>query len=163
MLTRTSGLTLSLSLLAAVALALTATDAAAANLHFVGRPTADLDGTTLVVSGKVAGLGNQDITVTVEVDGEVVVFCINPGGNEPPGQNKEPFTAVESQTFVSSAKNGQFTFSIDVDLAEAIQAAVDAHECPNENWEKEAGDVTLDSATVTVQQGGRTITRTINL
>lgn len=62
-----------------------------------------------------------------------------------------------------SAKNGQFTFSIDVDLAEAIQAAVDAHECPNENWEKEAGDVTLDSATVTVQQGGRTITRTINL
>ena len=161
MLSRTSSLTVCLSLLAVLAFA--ATDATAANLHFVGRPTATADGDTVVVSGKVAGLGNEDITVTVEVDGEVVVFCINPGGNEPPGQNKEPFTAVESQTFTPSAANGQFTFDIVVDLADAIQAALDAHECPNPNWEKEAGDVTLDSATVTVTQGGRTISRTIDL
>ena len=161
MLSKTSALTLCLSVLAVVAL--TAPEAKAANLHFVGRPTATVDADTVVVSGKVAGLGNEDITVTIEVDGEVVVFCINPGGNEPPGQNKEPFTAVESQTFVPSAKNGQFTFQIVVDLAEAIQAAVDAHECPNPNWEKEAGDVTLDSATVTVTQGNQTVTRTINL
>ena len=161
MLNRTSGLTLCLSLLGVIAL--TAADAKAANLHFVGRPTATVDGDNVVVSGKVAGLGNQDITVTVEVNGEVVVFCINPGGNEPPGQNKEPFTAVESQTFVPSADNGQFTFQIVVDIAAAVQAAVDAHECPNPNWEKEAGDVTLDSATVTVEQGNRTISRTIDL
>ena len=161
MLTRNSGLTLCLSLLALVALS--AADARAANLHFVGRPTATTDADTVVVTGKVAGLGNEDITVTVEVDGEVVVLCINPGGNEPPGQNKEPFTAVESQTFVPSAANGQFTFQIVVDIAAAVQAAVDAHECPNPNWEKEAGDVTLDSATVTVTQGRRTISRTIDL
>ena len=161
MLSKISGLTLCLSLLAVVAL--TAADARAANLHFVGRPTATADGDTVVVSGKVAGLGNEDITVTVEVDGEVVVFCINPGRNDPPGQNKEPFTAVESQTFVPSEDNGQFTFTIVVDLAAAIQAAVDAHECPNPNWEKEAGDVTLDSATVTVEQGDRSVSRTIDL
>lgn len=158
MLTRTS---LCVSLLAL--LVLSAADAMAANLHFVGRPTAAADGETVVVTGKVAGLGNEDITVTVEVDGEVVVFSINPGGNEPPGQNKEPFSAVESQTFVPSDDNGHFTFTIVVDLSEAIQAAVDAHEVPNPNWEKEAGPVTLDSATVTVTQGDQTISRTINL
>ena len=153
----------SLYLCALAVLALSAADAMAQNLHFVGRPTASVEGDTVVVRGKVAGLGNEDITVTVEVDGEVVVLCINPGGNEPPGQNKEPFTAVESQTVTPSAKNGQFTFQIVVDLAEAIQAAVDAHECPNPNWEKQAGDVTLDSATVTVEQGDQSVSRTIDL
>ena len=158
MLTRTS---LCVSLLAL--LVLSAADAMAANLHFVGRPTAAADGETVVVTGKVAGLGNEDITVTVEVDGEVAVFCVSPGGNRAPGQNKEPFTAVDFQTFTPSAKNGQFTFTIEVDLADAIQAAVDAHECPNRNWDKEAGDVTLDSATVTVEQGDQVISRTIPL
>jgi len=157
----TKRLALCLSVLALAALS--APQAMAANLHFVGRPTADMEGNTVVISGKVAGLGNENITVTIEIDGEVVVLCINPGGNEPPGQNKEPFTAVDSRTFVPSAKNGQFTFEIPVDVSDAIQDAVDAHECPNPNWEKQAGDVTFDSATVTVQQGGQTITRTINL
>ena len=162
MLTKTTRFALSLSLVAVIALSATAV--LAASLHFVGSPKASLEGgDTLVVTGKVAGLGNQDITVTVEVDGEVVVYCISPSGNRAPGQNKEPFTAVDSQTFVPSAKNGQFTFTIDVDLSEAIQDAVDAHECPNRNWTKQAGPITLDSAKVTVQQGGQTITRTIDL
>ena len=152
-----------LCLSAVAALALTATTALAASLHFVGSPKASVQGETVVVTGKVAGLGNEDITVTVEVDGEVVVYCISPGGNRAPGQNKEPFTAVDSQTFVPSAKNGQFTFRIEVDLEEAIQDAVDAHECPNKNWTKEAGPIDLESATVTVEQGGQTISRTIEL
>ena len=161
MLTKASRLALCLSLLAA--LTLSANPAFAASLHFVGSPKAAVVDDAVVVTGKVAGLGNEDITVTIEVDGEVTVFCISPGGNKAPGQNKEPFTAVDSRTFVPSAKNGQFTFRIEVDLAEAIQDAVDAHECPNGNWTKEAGPIDLESATVTVEQGGQTITREIAL
>lgn len=159
--TKTTRLASSLFLLAAVTLI--AARVLAASLHFVGSPKASVEGDAVVVSGKVAGLGNEDITVTVEVDGEVVVFCISPGGNRAPGQNKAPFTAVDSRTFVPSAKNGQFTFTIVVDLAEAIEDAVGQHDCPNRNWTKEAGDITVDSAKVTVEQGGQTITRTINL
>jgi hypothetical protein len=161
MLTKASRLAVCLSLLAA--LTLSTTPAFAASLHFVGSPKAAVVDDAVVVTGKVAGLGNEDITVTIEVDGEVTVFCISPGGNKAPGQNKEPFTAVDSRTFVPSAKNGQFTFTIAVDLSEAIEEAVAQHDCPNRNWTKEIGDIELDSATVTVEQGGQTISRTIRL
>jgi hypothetical protein len=153
--------TLCLGVLAAVTLS--ATNALAGSLHFVGSPKAAVVGDAVVVSGKVAGLGNGDITVTVEVDGEVTVLCVSPGGNVAPGQNKEPFTAVDSRTFVPSAKNGQFTFTIAVDVADAIAEAVAQHECANRNWTKEVDDISFDSATVTVEQGGQTISRTLGL
>ena len=161
MLKKAAYVTLCLGVLAAVTLS--ATNALAGSLHFVGSPKAAVVGDAVVVSGKVAGLGNGDITVTVEVDGEVTVLCVSPGGNVAPGQNKEPFTAVDSRTFVPSAKNGQFTFTIAVDVADAIAEAVAQHECANRNWTKEVDDISFDSATVTVEQGGQTISRTLGL
>lgn len=161
MLKKAAYVTLCLGVLAAVTLS--ATNALAGSLHFVGSPKAAVVGDAVVVSGKVAGLGNGDITVTVEVDGEVTVLCVSPGGNVAPGQNKEPFTAVDSRTFVPSAKNGQFTFTIAVDVADAIAEAVAQHECANRNWSKEVDDISFDSATVTVEQGGQTISRTLGL
>ena len=161
MLTKLSRASIGVSVLAF--LTLTATTALAASFHFVGSPKAAVVGDDVVVSGKVAGLGNGDITVTVEVDGSVTILCVSPGGNVAPGQNKEPFTAVDSRTFVPSAKNGQFTFTIDVNVADAIAEAVARHECPNGNWTKEVDDVSFDSVTVTVEQNGQVISRTIAL
>jgi hypothetical protein len=152
-----------LGLFVLAALTVTAGKALAASLHFVGSPKAAVVGDAVVVSGKVAGLGNGDITVTVEVEGEVTVLCVSPGGNVAPGQNKEPFTAVDSRTFVPSAKNGQFTFTIAVDVADAIAEAVAQHECANRNWTKEVDDVSFNSVTITVEQDGQTISRTLGL
>jgi hypothetical protein len=161
MLVKSSRAALCVTLLAA--LVLPATSAIAASLHFVGSPKASVVGDAVVVTGKVAGLGTGDITVTVEVNGEVTVLCVNAGGNVAPGQNKEPFSAIDSDTFVPSAKNGQFTFTIAVDLAAAVAEAVAQHECPNGNWTKEVDDVSIDSVQVTVQRGSQTISRTLQL
>jgi hypothetical protein len=76
----------------------------AASPHFVGTPTATRDGDTLTVSFKLAGLGNQDQTITLTAD----VSCVNPGNNEPQAENKGDVIAEG----VFSPKNGQVTGSL---------------------------------------------------
>ena len=62
----------------------------AGNPHFVGNPKIKEDGNTLTVSGKIAGLGNEDqIHVVVTATAE----CINPGNNHPQAANKETVSA----------------------------------------------------------------------
>jgi hypothetical protein len=72
--------------LATIALAAVALPVAfAGSPHFVGVPVISRSGDTLTVSGKVAGLGNEDqIHVAVTAD----VQCVNPGNNEPQAENK---------------------------------------------------------------------------
>ena len=68
-------------LLVSAAAAMTATSAlAVSNAHFVGSPTIERAGNTLITSGKVAGLGDVQ-TITVSVTGDA--YCINPGSNRP--------------------------------------------------------------------------------
>lgn len=138
---------------------------AAGNMHFIGSPSASFNSNTnvITVSGKVAGLGNGDITVTTEIDGEIIVLLINPGSSAPPGQNKQPLNETDEQVFTPSAKNGSFSFRINVSLDDAIQAAVDAVRLPNRNWVKEVGSVDINSVTLTITQGSQTLTRTFNL
>jgi hypothetical protein len=73
----------------------------AASPHFVGTPTATRDGDTLTVSFKLAGLGNQDQTITLTADAQ----CFNRGGNAPQAENKGAVLA----TGTFSPKNGQVT------------------------------------------------------
>jgi hypothetical protein len=77
-----------------------ATVAIGANAHFISGPTCSQTSTsTLVCSGKVAGLGNSAIFVVVNAP----AGCINNGENTPPGHLNfisGPFTTP----------NGQFTF-----------------------------------------------------
>ena len=58
--------------------------------HFVSNTVqATIDGNTLTVSGKEAGLGDEEqvhIVVTAEA------ACINPGNNHPKAANKESFS-----------------------------------------------------------------------
>jgi hypothetical protein len=64
--------------------ALVVPSALAGSPHFVGTPTVTRDGDTLTVTGKIAGLGNEDqVHVVLSAD----VQCVNPGNNEPQAEN----------------------------------------------------------------------------
>ncbi|CCK30067.1 hypothetical protein BN159_5688 [Streptomyces davaonensis JCM 4913] len=86
-------------------IAFLAPSASAVSPHFVGTPTATRSGDSLTVSGKEAGLGNQqsvDILVTA------TAACINPGGHGPNAANKQS-VAGEGQFPV---QNGKANFSV---------------------------------------------------
>jgi hypothetical protein len=83
----------------AVALAvLSAAPVLAASPHFVGTPTATRTGDTLTVNFKLAGLGNEDQTITLTADAQ----CFNRGGQAPKAENKGALLA----TGTFSPKNG---------------------------------------------------------
>jgi len=68
------------------ALAVTVTLTFAGNAHFVGTPSISISGTTVTVSGKVAGLGNiPQIHAVFTADAQ----CVNPGSNKPKAANKQ--------------------------------------------------------------------------
>jgi hypothetical protein len=93
-------------LAAALALTLAALPgiAQASSPHFVGTPTASRIGDTLTVSFKLAGLGNEDQTITLTAD----VSCVNPGSNEPKAENKGDVIATGTFT----PKNGNVVGSL---------------------------------------------------
>jgi hypothetical protein len=73
--------------------------------HFVKNIDVDRVGDTLVVSGKIAGLGNEEqVDVQVTADAS----CVNPGGNKPSADNKQSFSA-EGEFPV---QNGKALFSL---------------------------------------------------
>jgi hypothetical protein len=78
-------------LLAALAvLALSSQAVLAGSPHFVGAVTVTRDGNSLTVSGKEAGLGNEDqVHIVVTATAE----CINPGEHHPKAANKASVSA----------------------------------------------------------------------
>ena len=142
---------------AVLAVGLMATAALAANVHFVKGPTFTDNGTTLTTTGKLAGLGNEDLKITVAVTGIATdITCTNPGGNEAPGQNKPGVTADGSQTIdADEIKNG--SVNIRVTTAEPAQLTPKQAGCPNNRWTARIDDVRFTRATITVVQGGETV------
>jgi hypothetical protein len=103
------------SLTVAALLAISAiTLAAAISPHFVGTPSINESGNSLVVTFKAAGLGNVP-TANFTLTGTVNVFsrCYNKGGNKPQADNKQETIAVnDSEPFPVS--NGQTTGSFTI-------------------------------------------------
>lgn len=129
----------------------------AASVHFKGgNPTFTDQGTTLNTCFSLAGLGNQDVTITVEATGFATTTCTNQGGNVAPGQNKTPVSPTAQVTIPSTQiKNG----NLSVCLATTPPPAPSAREagCPNNNWSASINDVTFNTAKVIVMQGGKVV------
>ncbi len=130
------------------------TGAVAANVHYKQQqpPTFEALGEgAMKVCMSLAGLGNQDITVTVALAGEAEVLYWNPGSNLPPGQNQEPVTSVATVSVPrEEIKNGNVSLCVETPPVEVAPA-------PNPNWTVEIADVAYSYAIVTVVQKGKVV------
>jgi hypothetical protein len=131
------------------------TGAFAQNVHLKPpnkNPTFRDLGLALRATGALAGLGNEDILISLAAQANVTATCTNPSGaNQPPGQNPAPITVTGAQPIpASEIKNGNVDFS--VTTAEPSTPIPGAPDCPNPNWTEDIVDLAFTSATITVQQ-----------
>jgi hypothetical protein len=119
-----------------------------ANAHFIDGPTYTVQGTTLNATGSIAGLGNQDVTLTLTATGTASITAYNPGGKA----NKHFSSDVNvsaTQTY-TDVKNGKLDFSLTTP-----EQTADAN-LPNSKWTATI-TVQFSSATITCEQGGEVV------
>jgi hypothetical protein len=97
-------------------------------LHFVGFSSISYG--SLHASFTVAGYGNSEVSVTLQVEGNnLTAMCENRGGNQAPGQNPVNLNQMWT-TLLNTDKNGNADGSLTVDLLPSAKQAG----CPNGNW-----------------------------
>jgi hypothetical protein len=87
--------------------------AVAASVHFKPRgPVFRDNGTTLNATGTLAGLGNEDVTITLQAEGTASTVGYNQGGNAAPGQNVGISATATTTISASEIQNGQLFISL---------------------------------------------------
>src|SRR5215216_6475511 len=79
-------------------------------VHFLRGPVFTDEGTQLRATGTLAGLGGEDVNVTLTATGTGAVECTNPGGNVAPGQSFT--TSVTGTQTDIEVKNGRANFDV---------------------------------------------------
>ena len=113
----------------------------AANPHFISGPTSSTDNNRLTVCGSIAGLGNQNVTITLSATADIT--CINRGGNPPPGLRQNVSGTVSNLR----VENGRVTFCVSTDRIE--------NPCPSPM----RFTASFSNAQIIVSQGGRVVLR----
>lgn len=159
--------TILLLVAAAVAAGLTATAAIGASVHLKGgahaTPTFTDNGLTLSAAGSLAGLGNDDILVTLSATGQPTATCGNPGTNtfQAPGRNPAEVTLTGTEAIpAGEIKNGNVDFSVVTDAPQS--PILGAPDCPNSSWTEIITDVAFTGAIITVEQPPGTVVLTVS-
>lgn len=138
------------ALAAAFALTASANVAFAQSGHFLtggtNAPVCTDEGTTVLCTGKVAGLGGTTFEIRLTATGTATVECLNPSGRRAPGQDTA-VTAEGTSGPLATPQNGQYQFSIETVDPGPLPATPT---CPNPRWTPVIVDVTFTTATLSL-------------
>ncbi|MEJ2758228.1 MAG: hypothetical protein P8046_07070 [Anaerolineales bacterium] len=137
----------------------------AANVHLKGGKNAEPafydGGLTLNASGELAGLGYEDVYISITAMADVTSTCTNNGGNAAPGQNPAPITVMGGISIPKDEiKNGNTPFSVTTIAPNPIIPG--APDCPNPNWVESIDDLAFTSAVITVEQPAGSVVLTVS-
>jgi len=133
-----------------------AAPALGASVHIKSGPTITTSPKALQLEACLAGLGNQDVQVTITVKGDATVNCLNPSGFLVPGKNKVPITATATTTISrNEIKNGNVCFSVTAKAPDTVDPLLAG--CPNANWTAQVVSVDFTEVTLVVVQGGQVV------
>ena len=125
-----------------------------ANVHLVGDLNVTDGGTFARACGKLAGLGNADVTITLTGSVTVEATCRNPAGKIAPGQAEQIVTgSIHIRS--TEVKNGSVSFC--VRTQDPVCQTAKACGCPNNNWSASIRDVEFNALILTVEQNGKVV------